>query len=76
MGNFKKAFLRSIKIYSILTCLALSIAIVLLILVSIINLLTDFGMIRFISIIVVYFISLTALSVLSAVLISKSEDLQ
>lgn len=76
MGNFKKAFLKSMKTYLIFACVILAFAFLMFVLINFINFLADFGLAKLAAYAVGFFVGATFFSAISAVLISKSEDLQ
>lgn len=75
MGNFKKAFLKSIKTYLLFTSVGLGFCFLMFVFISLINLLADFGLFKLVNYAVAFLVGAVFVSAISAVLISKSEDL-
>lgn len=76
MKNFKKAFLKSIKTYLLCTCIGLAFCFLMFGVISFINLLADFGLFNLFKYAVAFLVGAVFISAFSAILISKSEDLQ
>lgn len=76
MKNFKKAFLKSMKTYLMFVCVILAFAFLMFVLISFINFLADFGLGKIVAYAVGFFGGSVLFSAISAVLVSKSEDLQ